>query len=69
MTTTINQFAVGQSVYFSPGYYANAASSGVFTVTRVMPRDEAGWHYHIQSSHDRHVRRAHEDQLKPLKNS
>jgi hypothetical protein len=64
LSTSVNQFAVGQSVDFLPGHSANPSSLGLYTVVRVMPWEQAGWHYHIQNSQDRHIRSAHEHQLK-----
>ena len=66
MAPAISKFSPGQSVQFTPEGYADASTRGAYTVTRVMPREPNGWYYHVQSVHDGHTRRVHEEQLRVM---
>ena len=59
-------YAVGQSVQFMPDGYADISTRGNYTVTRILPRDQQGWHYHVRSAGDGHTRHVHENQLRPV---
>ena len=60
------QYLVGQSVQFTPDGYADVSTHGAYTVTRILPRDQQGWHYHVRNVGDGHTRHVHEMQLRPV---
>ena len=57
------QFTIGQSVRFTSDGYAEASDQGVFTVTRLLPRDDLGLQYHVRSARDGHTRRVYQSQI------
>jgi hypothetical protein len=59
-----HKFAVGQSVLFSPGRQDVRVTSGNCRITRQLPKEEAEYQYHIQSTADGHQRRVQEWQLR-----
>ena len=59
-------FAVGQVVEFLPGPNEPAGEHGRCEVTRLLPRDEGEWRYHVRNTTCRHERRVREAQLRPL---
>jgi len=61
-----HSFAVGQVVEFLPRPDEPAAERGRCEVTRLLPRDEGEWRYHVRGATCRHERRVREAQLRAL---
>jgi hypothetical protein len=57
------KFSLGQTVWFTPGGFEvlEAAASG--TITRLLPKEEHGYQYHVRIDADGANRRANENQL------
>ena len=59
----IHQFAVGQTVYFSPDRQQDSSGRGKFKITRLLPEDINVPQYRIKHLVDGHERVVREDQL------
>jgi hypothetical protein len=58
-----HQFAVGQTVHFSPDRSQGAAGRGLFKIVRLLPEAASVLQYRVKSQQDGHERVVREDQL------
>lgn len=58
-----HKFAIGQTVYYSPGIFETADGKGVYRVVRLLPAEGAGNQYRLESTSGGHDRVVCESQL------
>jgi hypothetical protein len=61
-----HKFSLGQAVVFTPGFGEVLSATTKGTVTRLLPKEEANYQYHVQVDPNGPVRRAREDQLRTV---
>ena len=59
-----HKYAVGQSVVFSPGNANLSDNATNGKVTRLLPKEGAGYQYHVQFGPNGQQRRVEETQLR-----
>lgn len=63
MAPPLHRFVVGERVSFAAGM-GSTSPAGAFTVTRLLPNDQADREYRVRSVADGHERVARETQLR-----
>jgi hypothetical protein len=62
---TRHKFKVGETVRFMPARMTYAASSGEYTIVRLLPSEGPECHYRIKSAAEPFERTARESELTP----
>ncbi len=60
-----HKFAIGQAVVYSPGSTNPPDTATNGKVTRLLPKEGAGYQYHVQFGPNGQQRRVEEAQLRP----
>jgi hypothetical protein len=58
-----HKFTVGQTLFFSPNAFEDAAEKGAYCVVRLLPADSGDNQYRLKSVADGHERIVRESQL------
>jgi hypothetical protein len=61
-----HKYAIGQAVVYSPGSANLPDSATTGKVTRLLPKEGAGYQYHVQFGPNGQLRRVEEGQLRSV---